>query len=244
MRAELSEYERYIRTDELLGLQKQPEERVNHDELLFQVTHQASELWMKAVRADVGEAARLMRAAAGAVPVETATHSYPPLDRAAHLLRRSAMLIRSLGEQIGILKEMHPSDYHGIRLVLGAGSGQDSPGFQGIAHEAPALWQAFQGLLTLHGVTPIALLEEPDREYALFQLMQGLMSVDEAFGGFRYSHMVLARRIIGLDVMGTGGTNARYLEYGARATLFKELWDAVSQLTNRLNITYGKEGGR
>jgi tryptophan 2,3-dioxygenase len=31
-----SDYERYLRTDELLSLQKTPEEQVHHDELLFQ----------------------------------------------------------------------------------------------------------------------------------------------------------------------------------------------------------------
>ena len=42
-----SDYERYLRTDELLSLQKSSEERVHHDELLFQTVHQASELWLK-----------------------------------------------------------------------------------------------------------------------------------------------------------------------------------------------------
>jgi tryptophan 2,3-dioxygenase len=42
-----SDYERYLRTDDLLALQKPPEERVHHDELLFQTVHQASELWLK-----------------------------------------------------------------------------------------------------------------------------------------------------------------------------------------------------
>ena len=42
-----SDYERYLRTDELLSLQKPAEERVHHDELLFQTVHQSSELWLK-----------------------------------------------------------------------------------------------------------------------------------------------------------------------------------------------------
>src|SRR5881409_3534572 len=42
-----SDYERYLRTDELLSLQKPPEEMVHHDELLFQTVHQSSELWLK-----------------------------------------------------------------------------------------------------------------------------------------------------------------------------------------------------
>ncbi len=42
-----SDYERYLRTDELLSLQKTAQERVHHDELLFQTVHQSSELWLK-----------------------------------------------------------------------------------------------------------------------------------------------------------------------------------------------------
>ena len=41
------DYERYLRTDELLALQKPEDERAHHDELLFQTVHQSSELWLK-----------------------------------------------------------------------------------------------------------------------------------------------------------------------------------------------------
>src|SRR5713226_2860064 len=42
-----SDYERYLRTDELLALQKTPQEFLHKDELTFQVVHQSSELLMK-----------------------------------------------------------------------------------------------------------------------------------------------------------------------------------------------------
>ena len=42
-----SDYERYLRTDELLSLQKLPEKFLHKDELTFQVVHQASELLLK-----------------------------------------------------------------------------------------------------------------------------------------------------------------------------------------------------
>ncbi|HTE91721.1 MAG TPA: hypothetical protein VK639_22415, partial [Terriglobales bacterium] len=44
-----SDYERYLRTDELLSLQKLPQEFLHADELTFQVVHQASELLLKGV---------------------------------------------------------------------------------------------------------------------------------------------------------------------------------------------------
>src|SRR5437763_728001 len=42
-----SVYERYLRTEELLSLQKPEDELVHHDELQFQVVHQVFELWWK-----------------------------------------------------------------------------------------------------------------------------------------------------------------------------------------------------
>ena len=51
-----SDYERYLRTDELLSLQKGPDEWVHRDELLFQTVHQSSELWLKHATAEVEEA--------------------------------------------------------------------------------------------------------------------------------------------------------------------------------------------
>ena len=39
-----SDYERYIRTPELLALQKGPEQWLHRDELLFTVTHQTLSL--------------------------------------------------------------------------------------------------------------------------------------------------------------------------------------------------------
>jgi tryptophan 2,3-dioxygenase len=70
-----SDYERYLRTDDLLALQKPAEEMLHPDELTFQVVHQSSELLMKAAawelerarerlaEGDTGNAARLMRRA-------------------------------------------------------------------------------------------------------------------------------------------------------------------------------------
>src|SRR5581483_366683 len=70
-----SDYERYLRTDELLALQKGPDELSHKDELTFQVVHQSSELLLKGAafeleralghieQSDYANAARLIRRA-------------------------------------------------------------------------------------------------------------------------------------------------------------------------------------
>src|ERR671939_897046 len=57
-----SDYERYLRTDDLLALQKPPEERSHPDELLFQTVHQSSELWLKLGTSEVARATDHLRA--------------------------------------------------------------------------------------------------------------------------------------------------------------------------------------
>ena len=57
-----SDYERYLRTDDLLALQKTPEERSHPDELLFQTVHQSSELWLKLGTSEVARATAHVRA--------------------------------------------------------------------------------------------------------------------------------------------------------------------------------------
>jgi tryptophan 2,3-dioxygenase len=57
-----SDYERYLRTDALLRLQKNADEWVHRDELLFQTVHQSSELWLKLAWNEVEEAGRLVAA--------------------------------------------------------------------------------------------------------------------------------------------------------------------------------------
>src|SRR5438270_13982841 len=54
-----SDYERYLRTDELLALQKPAAEQVHRDELLFQTVHQSSELWLKLAWTEAEEATRI-----------------------------------------------------------------------------------------------------------------------------------------------------------------------------------------
>ena len=75
-----SDYERYLRTDELLALQKTPEEQVHPDELLFQTVHQSSELWLKLGTSEVARATVHVRAGELAAALRL-------LDRAALCLQ-------------------------------------------------------------------------------------------------------------------------------------------------------------
>jgi tryptophan 2,3-dioxygenase len=109
-----SDYERYLRTDELLALQKPAREQAHHDELLFQVVHQSSELWLKLAWNEVERATEHLKAG--------------EIAPALRLLGRSALCLRLVTEQLDMLEQMSPWEYTlSVRPVLGHGSGFDSP---------------------------------------------------------------------------------------------------------------------
>ena len=133
-----SDYERYLRTDELLALQKTEEERVHHDELLFQTVHQSSELWLKFATTEVDE---------GAAHLERGE-----ISAALRLLRRSVLSMQYVTTQIEMLDQMDPWEYQQIRVVLGHGSGFDSPGFRRVSKVTQRVSRAFDQLLESAGL--------------------------------------------------------------------------------------------
>ena len=63
-----TDYERYLRTDELLALQKPVDVMAHRDELLFQIIHQTSELWLKLASVEVETASERLDAELAANP--------------------------------------------------------------------------------------------------------------------------------------------------------------------------------
>lgn len=213
-----TDYERYVRVPELLALQKRPEQLANPDELLFQTTHQAAELWLRQIDYEIDRAV---------VKIEEDA----PRE-AADLLVRCRMIVDLLREQIIILETMAPADYHAFRVEsLGRGSGQESPGFAKLLDVGRRIWPRFQELLRGRNLTIIEIEREPRRHHELFRLVQAMMDYDESFLKWRYTHMRLAFRIIGDRVLSLKGVPAAQLESGTREPLFPELWAAISDLT-------------
>jgi tryptophan 2,3-dioxygenase len=212
-----SDYERYLRTDELLALQKTAEEWVHRDELLFQTTHQSSELWLKLATADVEEATRLLRAR--------------DLPAAIRLLRRATQSIVLITEQIHMLEHMSPWEYQEIRRVLGHGSGFDSPGFNEVRRVSPELGQAFAELLRDAGLSIVELYRQGRQHEDLYQVAELLTEWDERIALWRMHHVTLVQRVIGGGSVGTQGTPVELLEGLIKRRLFPELWETRNRLT-------------
>lgn len=213
-----TDYERYMRVDALLALQKKPEELAHHDEALFQTMHQTFELWLKQVLFEMQSAAALMR-------------QDKPLQ-AANLVGRSTEIVKVLHQQIHILETMSPWDFHEVRRQLGRGSGAESPGFRHILTKVPPLFKDFEGLLARQKVTLEDVYTRQDAHYPLFKLAEALTDFDMFFQIWRHGHLAMVKRVIGRDVKSLKGYSVHQLEQDVMGNLFPPLWQVRNRLTD------------
>lgn len=103
-------YGDYLQLDGLLD--KQSPISTAHDELLFIIQHQTSELWMKL-------AIHEMSAARDALIAEDLSHMFK-------MLARVARIFEQLNSAWDVLRTMTPADYTTFRETLGASSGFQS----------------------------------------------------------------------------------------------------------------------
>jgi len=103
-------YGDYLRLDQILGAQKPL--TTAHDEMLFVIQHQTSELWM---RLAIHELSAARRAIAG-----------DNLAPAMKMLARVSRIFEQLNNAWDVLRTMTPSDYTHFRAQLGQSSGFQS----------------------------------------------------------------------------------------------------------------------
>lgn len=222
-----TDYEKYLRTDELLALQKK--DLSCHDELQFQIVHQVAELWMKLCEHELVEAAARMRAG--------------EVARATRSLQRVKAIQLLLGEQLALLDTMSPQDYMTIRGALGRGSGQESPGFKRMLQLPDEIWPAFESLLAARAVTLRAIYQAPDAHADLFSLAEALLDFDQNLQIWRQRHLTLVYRQIGAGTPSLKGKASELLAEGLKHRFFPSLWSVRDELFAEWTRThpYGAE---
>jgi tryptophan 2,3-dioxygenase len=105
-------YAGYLDLDRLLGAQHPLSSPEHHDELLFIIQHQTSELWMRLIIHELD-----------AVLTQLAADDLGPAQKG---LARVKQIQRQLFEQWGVLATLTPSEYVKFRSVLGPASGFQS----------------------------------------------------------------------------------------------------------------------
>jgi tryptophan 2,3-dioxygenase len=213
----LTDYEKYIRTEELLSLQKPVDALTCHDELQFQIIHQAHELYMKLVEHELRFMCKLLEAG--------------ELPRAVTTLHRIATVQRVLLHSIDLLDTMAPTDYMTIRTGLGRGSGQESPGFRTMLRlPGELVWPTFETFLAKYGVGLRQIYEHPHDHHAVFQLCEGLVDYDQLLQTWRQRHLTLVYRIIGTGTPSLKGKHSDLLVHGLKQRFFPRLWDVRDEV--------------
>ncbi|MDB5791196.1 MAG: kynA [Massilia sp.] len=232
----------------------------NHNEMLFIIQHQTSELWVKLMLHELAAVRVHLRAG--------------ELDPAFKMLARVARIMDQLVHAWDVLATMTPSEYTAIRPWLGASSGFQSHQYRALefilgnknaallaVHEknppahailerelhTPSAYDEAIHLLARSGFTIsrerlerkptlptehdesvkaawLAVYQEPDRHWALYELAEKLVDLETAFRFWRFRHVTTVERIIGFKT-GTGGTaGVSYLRKMLDVVLFPELF--------------------
>jgi tryptophan 2,3-dioxygenase len=210
-------YDSYLALDRLLDAQHPRSD--HHDELLFIVQHQVTELWLKLLVHELRSAIALM--AADDLP--------PALKR----LARIKHILRQMFEQWAVLATLTPVEYAQFRSHLGPASGFQSlqyrrvefllgnknPGMVAVfAHDPPA-----REILTADLVAPSLYYEAAEE----------LVDLEEGFQLWRFRHLKTVERVIG-SKRGTGGSSGvPFLRRALELTFFPELLDVRAAIGDR-----------
>ena len=213
-----TDYERYLRTPELLALQKTREAMGHRDELLFQTIHQSSELWLKLACYEVEDATSLI--------------DRDEVWSAVRLLRRANDALDLVIVNTRMLEHLAPWDYRKVRAGLGHGSGFDSPGFRRTHDVSPLLGAAFDRLVGRRGLDLDTLYRHTSDHEEVFQTAERLLDWDQRLIEWRTLHLKLVERVIGGHVIGTQGTPVEVLGRRIDVRYFQSLWDIRNTLTN------------
>lgn len=105
-------YAGYLCLPELLAAQRPLSQPEHHDEMLFIIQHQVSELWIKQLIHELAAAMRFVR--------------QDQLDPCFKILSRAKLIQMQLFDQWAVLETLTPSEYMEFRGVLGHASGFQS----------------------------------------------------------------------------------------------------------------------
>ena len=248
-------YGRYLDLDRLLAAQHPLSDR--HDELLFIIVHQTKELWLKQMVAELEPAKALVRAGhltqayknlarvSRIQAVMTLSWDVLATMTPADYTRFRGVLGGSSGFQ--------SDQFRAVETLLGLRGGDGGGAMTQAFAAQPSLWDDANAALAAAGFpVPDAALRrdwpqpyrpdegveaawaqvyaEPDRWWALYQLAEKLVDIDDALATWRHKHVLTVSRIIG-GKRGTGGSaGVPYLEGTLAKRAFPELWSLRTRL--------------
>ena len=98
------DYKKYLKLDDLLGLQHPLADPPNHDETLFIVVHQVFELWFRLILHEIDKIQELL--------------DHDDVLESERLVSRLTSIVRLFIPKLSVLETMIPSDFIQFRDLL------------------------------------------------------------------------------------------------------------------------------
>ncbi|QQS32332.1 MAG: tryptophan 2,3-dioxygenase [Acidobacteriota bacterium] len=247
-------YNKYLKVRELIELQEPLSEPGSHDELLFIIIHQTYELWFKQLLheldacigwIDKGRLFRANHSLRAAVSIEkilvTQIHILETMAPIGFLEFRDRLNPAS-GFQSMQFRELEFSSGAKDERILDSFK-DDEFAYERLKRrfEAPSLADAFWSLLERNGLASatndervaaiVEILTHPEKYADIYNMQDLLIEHDELIISWRYNHIQMVERMLGMK-RGTGGSDGvGYLMTTLKKKFFAELWEARTHLT-------------
>ena len=250
----LHSYNEYLKVPDLLRLQQTLSDPVSHDELLFIIIHQTYELWFKQILheldatikwLDEGRMFRANHALRSVVSIERI------LVTQIHVLESMAPIgFLEFRDKLNPASGFQSMQFRELEFASGA---KDEKILATFKHDEfayarltrrynePSLADSFWELVS-RGNFPVESREErvaatvevlthPEKHAELYNMQDLLIEHDELIVSWRYNHILMVERMLGMK-RGTGGSEGvGYLMTTLSKKFFPELWEARTHLT-------------
>jgi tryptophan 2,3-dioxygenase len=247
-------YNTYLKVRELIQLQETLSEPASHDELLFIIIHQTYELWFKQLLHELD--ATLGWIAEGRL--FRANHSLRSVISIERILVTQIHVLEGMAP-IGFLEfrdKLNPASgfqsmqFRELEFVSGAKDEKilrsfknDEFAFDRLSKrfEEASLADEFWRLLSRNKfaiesheervAAIVEILTHPEKYADIYNLQDLLIEHDELIIAWRYNHIQMVERMLGMK-RGTGGSEGvGYLMTTLTKKFFPELWEARTHLT-------------
>jgi tryptophan 2,3-dioxygenase len=233
-------YGSYLELEKLLDAQHPVSSPQHHDEMLFIIQHQTSELWLKLVLHELRAVRVHLRA--------------DDLRAAMKGVARIKHIQRSLTEQWSVLATLTPSEYAEFRGDLGSSSGFQSYQYRAVELLGQSsIYDEFIALLarrgyavpgdllardvtTAHEFSPAlvavykTVYEDAAGHWDIYEACEELVDLEDNFQLWRFRHLKTVARTIGFKT-GTGGSSGvGFLQRALELTFFPELFAVRTEI--------------
>lgn len=246
-------YNKYLKVPELIQLQETLSEPASHDELLFIVIHQTYELWFKQILHELDATIKWINEDR----IFRANHSLRGVVSIERILVTQIHVLESMAP-IGFLEfrdKLNPASgfqsmqFRELEFASGA---KDEKILKTFADDEfaserlskrfaePSLADAFWALVGRNGLpvetfddrvkATAEMLTKPEKYAEIYNMQDLLIEHDELIISWRYNHIQMVERMLGMK-RGTGGSEGvGYLMTTLSKKFFPELWEARTHL--------------